>query len=286
MRSRRSAVGLFFQSLALTLALLLPMVAAVAFFSRQRQHQLDILQAAASQGGVPVEAGAQNVCTLLLAVQEDVPELMLLRVDAPARSITLCAVPSQTLVDAPAGQTTLADCYLAAGPARAAQLLGQTVGAAPQNYFAATPATYVALLPADLAITLDTAPLLTPSVRRALGLKEAELPLTPAQAQAFVQDVRAAGGAVPALRALLWTQFLRADSASLDGLAAAARAASARTLTDLDARDLHTLEQALAYLAGRPDLHIEYDLLPTQAAPGGEALTEAALARAASLLQG
>lgn len=89
-------------------------------FADQRQQQAELeLAAAAGRGEVGIDAGAQNTHRLLLAVQTEEPEFLILRIDAPARTITLCAVPGQTLVDAPQGRTTLADCYLAAGlPAR------------------------------------------------------------------------------------------------------------------------------------------------------------------------
>ena len=137
MRSRK---GLFWRSLGFTLLALVPMCAAVLFFAGQRDRQAQLeLAAAAGRGQVGMDAGAQNTHRLLLAVQTEEPEFLLLRVDAPARTISFCAVPGQTLVDAPEGQTTLADCYLTAGPARAAQLLQDTLGAGPDAYLAATP---------------------------------------------------------------------------------------------------------------------------------------------------
>ena len=159
MRSRR---GLFWRSLLLTCLALVPMCAAVLFFADQRQQQAELeLAAAAGRGEVGIDAGAQNTHRLLLAVQTEEPEFLILRIDAPARTITLCAVPGQTLVDAPQGRTTLADCYLAAGPARAAQLLEGTLGVGPDAYFAATPDTYAQMIGADTTARFDTAAALT-----------------------------------------------------------------------------------------------------------------------------
>ena len=112
MHSRK---GLFWRSLVFTLLALAPMCAAVLLFAGQRDRRAQLqLSEAAGRGTVGVEAGAQTTCRLLLAVQGDEPEFLLLRIDAPARTLTLCALPGQTLVDAPEGQTTLGDCYLAA----------------------------------------------------------------------------------------------------------------------------------------------------------------------------
>ncbi len=284
MHPRTTGFGWFCRSLILTLALLLPMVAATAFLVDQRQQQRALIGVDAAQSGVPVAAGAQTAHRLLLAVQGEEPEFLLARIDGPGAAVTLCAVPGAALVQAPSGQTTLAACYLAAGPARAAQLLGQTVGVEPQHYFAATPATYAALLPAERTAQLDTRPFLPASARQALGLgADGTAALTPASCEAFLQNARAEAP-LPALRALVWSALLRADPAGLAQLVPAAREQSARTLTDLSAQDLHALEQTLAWLADRPDLAIEYDALPTTDAAGGEQLTPEALTRAAALL--
>lgn len=281
MRSRPSNFGLFCRSLVLTLLLLLPMVAAVAFFANQRQQQRSLIQAATEQQDVPIAAGAQNTHRLLVAVQGEQPEFLLLRVDAPARTVTLCVVPSNAKVMAPAGTTTLAECYLSAGPARAAQLLGDTVGVAPEAYFAATAATYSTFLNSDTAVELDLATLLPAPVCKAMGLDSgAPLTLTVSKAENFLQSARAAA-ALPALRAQLWALFLHAPSADLPGVVKAARQNSAKTLTDLRAQDLMTMEQTLGYLAVCPDLCIEYDLLPTEE---DDTLTAEAIERAKNLL--
>lgn len=285
MHKRRSGLGLFFQSMALTLALLVPLAAATHLLVQQRRQQSALLQAGAAQSGVPVEPGAQGICRLLLAVQGEEPEFMLLRVDAPANVVTLCAVPGQALVQAPNGQTTLAACYEAAGPARAAELLGATVGISPEHYFAATAATWAELVPKDLHAVLDVRPLLPAAALPGLPLGEnGTVELTPASCEEFLAAARKAAGPLPALRAQAWAALLRADTAQLAAAAANARQYSARTLTDLSANDLHTLEQTLGYLARQPSPSVEYDALPTVDGPGGAQLTAQALARAAALL--
>ena len=280
----REKIWLFGQSFLLTLLLLLPMIWAVQFFAGQRQQQRALLEAATEQSGVPVAPGAQGTQRLLLAVQGEVPQFYLLRADAPAHALTLCALPSDTLVRAPAGQTTLADCYMAAGPARAAQLLGQTVGLAPQGYFAATAATWGTFLDGATSYTLDTAPLLTEELRRELDLDGAAAELTAAKTTAFLQAGAAAGADAPALRAAAWAALLGQNPAVLPGLAETARQSGDRTLTDLRAQDLYALGQTLGYLAECPDLAVTWEELPTTPAADGRELSAAGVARAKELL--
>ena len=135
-------IRLFFSALALTLLLLLPMVGLVEYFDMQRQMQERVRRANAAGTAVQVDPASRYMGSLLLAVQKEEPEFILLRMDAPAATLTLCGLPGNMQLAAPSGTTTLAAAYLAAGPARAAQLLGDTLGTAPQHYLAATPSCY------------------------------------------------------------------------------------------------------------------------------------------------
>ncbi|HJD21869.1 MAG TPA: hypothetical protein H9915_08670 [Candidatus Gemmiger faecigallinarum] len=285
MRSRK---GLFWRSLFLTLLVLVPMSAAVLFFSGQRQRQAQLeLAAAAGRGEVGVDAGAQNTHRILLAVQNETPEFLLLRIDAPARTITFCAVPGQTQVDAPQGSTTLADCYLTAGPARAAQLLASTLETGPDAYFAATPDTYAELIGGDATATFDTAAVLSLERRRELGYGEDHVAeLTPADTETFLQTLRP-GMTVrnaASLRAAVWSAYLRQNPARLSLLVDAAREQSARTLTDLTAQDLQEIGQTLAYLADRTETTVEYTVLSGAETPAGYLLDGGGVEQARELL--
>lgn len=116
-------IRLFFSALALTLLLLLPMVGLVEYFAMQRQMQERVRRANAAGTTVQVDPASRYMGSLLLAVQKEEPEFILLRMDAPAATLTLCGLPGNMQLAAPSGTTTLAAAYLAAGPARAAQLL-------------------------------------------------------------------------------------------------------------------------------------------------------------------
>lgn len=111
-------IRLFFSALALTLLLLLPMVGLVEYFAMQRQMQERVRRANAAGTAVQVDSASRYMGSLLLAVQKEEPEFILLRMDAPAATLTLCGLPGNMQLAAPSGTTTLAAAYLAAGPAR------------------------------------------------------------------------------------------------------------------------------------------------------------------------
>lgn len=152
-------VRLFFSALALTLLLLLPMIGLVEYFAMQRQMQERVRRANAAGTAVQVDPASRYMGSLLLAVQKEEPEFILLRMDAPAATLTLCGLPGNMQLAAPSGTTTLAAAYLAAGPARAAQLLGDTLGTAPQHYLAATPSCYASFWEQGTTVRLDMAAL-------------------------------------------------------------------------------------------------------------------------------
>lgn len=152
-------IRLFFSALALTLLLLLPMVGLVEYFAMQRQMQERVRRANAAGTAVQVDPASRYMGSLLLAVQKEEPEFILLRMDAPAATLTLCGLPGNMQLAAPSGTTTLAAAYLAAGPARVAQLLGDTLGTAPQHYLAATPSCYASFWEQGTTVRLDMAAL-------------------------------------------------------------------------------------------------------------------------------
>ena len=152
-------IRLFFSALALTLLLLLPMVGLVEYFAMQRQMQERVRRANAAGTAVQVDPASRYMGSLLLAVQKEEPEFILLRMDAPAATLILCGLPGNMQLAAPSGTTTLAAAYLAAGPARAAQLLGDTLGTAPQHYLAATPSCYASFWEQGTTVRLDMAAL-------------------------------------------------------------------------------------------------------------------------------
>lgn len=268
--------GLFFQSLLLTLLIVLPMMGGVVYFAARRGER-QAAEAAAAGTTLAEPAGARSTHRLLLAVQGEEPAFLLLRLDGPAQQALFCALPGEMQLQAPAGTTTLAACYLTAGPARAAKLLGDTLGIAPDAYLAATAAGFADLWGDGPAIRFDTAAVLEEAVRAELGYGQDSLAeLDAAAAPEFLQAATRAGLPPPALaqaRAAVWAAYFRQGQPNLAALPDAVRAASARLLTDLTAQDLARLEETLTWLSGAAGFTADYVAAGTEPAAGGWQLT-------------
>lgn len=278
----RSRAGFFWHSLWLTLLLLLPLIAVVAFLARQRQAQQELRQAAASQSQLQIEPGAQSVWRMLLVVQQEEPAFVLMRADGPAHSVTFCALPGQLLVNAPAGTTTLAACTLSAGAGRAAQLLTATLATGetalpPLYYLAATPSCWVDCVGSGTAVRFDTSSLLQPAARLALGYgSEAVQSVSATDTVEFIAALQSqlTGSAVGNARAAVWAAFVRQNPDLLTAVPEAWRRYSARTLTDLTAQDLLRAGETAAFLQSQPALTVDYLTAAVTDAPDGVALTE------------
>lgn len=268
--------GLFFQSLLLTLLIVLPMMGGVVYFAARRGER-QAAEAAAAGTTLAEPAGARSTHRLLLAVQGEEPAFLLLRLDGPAQQALFCALPGEMQLQAPAGTTTLAACYLTAGPARAAKLLGDTLGIAPDAYLAATAAGFADLWGDGPAIRFDTAAVLEEAVRAELGYGQDSLAeLDAAAAPEFLQAAARAGLPPPALaqaRAAVWAAYFRQGQPNLAALPNAVRAASARLLTDLTAQDLARLEETLTWLSGAAGFTADYVEAGTEPAAGSWQLT-------------
>ena len=289
----RSRAGFFWHSLWLTLLLLLPLIAVVAFLARQRQTQQELRQAAASQSQLQIEPGAQSVWRMLLVVQQEEPAFVLVRADGPAHSVTFCALPGQLLVNAPAGTTTLAACTLSAGAGRAAQLLTATLATGetalpPLYYLAATPSCWVDCVGSGTAVRFDTSSLLQPAARLALGYgSEAVQSVSATDTVEFIAALQSqlTGSAAANARAAVWAAFARQNPDLLTAVPEAWRRYSARTLTDLTAQDLLRAGETAAFLQSQPALTVDYLTAAVTDAPGGVELSEDGLQIVESLLQ-
>lgn len=289
----RSRAGFFWHSLWLTLLLLLPLIAVVAFLARQRQAQQELRQAAASQSQLQIEPGAQSVWRMLLVVQQEEPAFVLVRADGPAHSVTFCALPGQLLVNAPAGTTTLAACTLSAGAGRAAQLLTATLATGetalpPLYYLAATPSCWVDCVGSGTAVRFDTSSLLLPAARLALGYgSEAVQSVSATDTVEFIAALQSqlTGSAAGNARAAVWAAFARQNPDLLTAVPEAWRRYSARTLTDLTAQDLLRAGETAAFLQSQPALAVDYLTAAVTDAPGGVELSEDGLQIVERLLQ-
>ena len=267
MGSRR---GFFWQSLLFTLVLLVPMIGVTLWLLQAQQQQQTLRQAAAQRGGITVEPGSQSVWRFLLVVQQEQPAFVLARADSLQQTVTLCALPADVQVNAPAGTTTLGECTLTAGAGRAAQLLRQTVfgdETAPALYYlAATPATWQGMADAD-EVRWDTSAFLNAEHRKRLGCESDPIAVLTADSAAElltkVQRILP-DDAAAAARAAVWCAFLRQQPTLLPELADRWRKYSARTLTNLHSGDLTGAGECFGYLARQEALRIDYLQVPTQ----------------------
>lgn len=276
----------FFFSFLITLGVLLPFVWCSTLYYDTAHSSAE--PAAQPQSGVPILSGSQDSGAFLIALapwQEcPTPSLAILRLDCPQAAISVCLLPPGTVVRSPGGSATLAQSYLAAGPGRAAQLLCETLALPPLSYVAATPGGW-ALLLGEPVLRLDTASLLTPAQRTALGLEGAVGQLSLPQAAALCAhsaDLLPAESALK-LRLAVWENALQQYRPQLAPLADAMRAQSSQLLTSLSATELLRLEKMLRFLSDAESVSVRVQTMPGKAEGQRFALNEQSLALAAQL---
>lgn len=276
----------FFISFLITLGVLLPFVWCSTLYYDTAHSSAE--PAAQPQSGVPILSGSQDSGAFLIALapwQEcPTPSLAILRLDCPQAAISVCLLPPGTVVRSPGGSATLAQSYLAAGPGRAAQLLCETLELPPLSYVAATPGGW-ALLLGEPVLRLDTASLLTPAQRTALGLEGAVGQLSLPQAAALCAhgaDLLPAESALK-LRLAVWENALQQCRPQLAPLADAMRAQSSQLLTSLSATELLRLEKMLRFLSDAESVSVRVQTMPGKAEGQRFALNEQSLALAAQL---
>lgn len=245
----RAGTKQFWASFLITLGVLLPLTwCSLLWYDTTRQSA----PTARDESSLPIAAGSRESLHLLAAVAPAAPgqqpHLALVGLDGPGCRITVCALPGDTSLLTPdGGSVTLAESYLAAGPARAAQLLGDTLDISIPLYLAATPAGWDLLL--GRTARLDTSSLLTDAQRRRLGLENAVTELSVAAAAALLEESLPAREK-EALETALWDAFARQSREGLGALPDAIRTQSSRLLTSLGATELLRLDKLLPYLAG------------------------------------
>ena len=276
----------FFFSFLITLGVLLPFVWCSTLYYDTAHSSAE--PAAQPQSGVPILSGSQDSGAFLIALapwQEcPTPSLAILRLDCPQAAISVCLLPPGTVVRSPGGSATLAQSYLTAGPGRAAQLLCETLALPPLSYVAAAPGGW-ALLLGEPVLRLDTASLLTPAQRTALGLEGTVGQFSLPQAAALCAhgaDLLPAESALK-LRLAVWENTLQQCRPQLALLADAMRAQSSQLLTSLSATELLRLEKMLRFLSGAESVSLRVQTMPGKAEGQRFALNEQSLALAAQL---
>lgn len=250
---RTQGAKAFWLAFWITLAVLAPLIGVTLLAAEQAQEA----PAASSKNDVRILLpGPENRLRLLAVVADDPPAFVLVEADAQANVLRFAALPAESVVKNGQTSLTLAESYAAAGPARAAELLGATLGVPLDRYLALTPAALGAIWADAGPVRAGLSGALSPQQLAAAGLGDGVKDWTVPAAHAFLHgldtgtDAALAPPAAAAARAALWQAWARQNLETLpavipDGL----RSQSGTLLTDLSATDLLTLAQTLEFLA-------------------------------------
>ena len=213
--------------------------------------------AASSQSGVPIlTPGEENRLTVLVAVADDPQAFALVRLDAQQEVFRIAVLPGESVVRSGQKTLTLAESYAAAGPARAAELLSDTLQLPVDRYLAVSAPVWTDIFNETGTVKAGLSGALSDRQLRAAGIGGAAQEWTASAAHVFLHALDTAGTpelappAAASARAVLWQAWARQQEARLpaavpDGL----RAASSNLLTNLSGTDLLTLAQTLEFLA-------------------------------------
>lgn len=261
---RTDGMKAFWLAFWITLAVLAPLIGYTMLSIEWQQAP-----AASSKSDVAiVTPGEENQMTLLAAVAAEPQAFVLVRLDAPRNVLRLATVPAQSVVKNGAETVTLAECYTAAGPARVAALLADTLDVTIDRYLAATPETWQGLVEDLGPVRVGLSGALTTDQLARTGMSGEVREWTAPAARGYLQQLDTADpalippSAAASARAVLWQGWARQNLERLPGtLPAGLREVSGSLLTNLTATDLLTLEQTLEFLANA-GAEPEGDVLP------------------------
>lgn len=242
----------FWLAFTLTLLVMTPGVAAVWAASYWQKTP-----AADRQEGIPIcQPNENHQLTVLAVVAGDDPAFVLVRLDAMNQTFALGGIPAESVVRVGNGSQTLRQCYEAAGPARVARLLTETLEVPINRYLSATPETWQKLVEdlGPVQVLLHGA--LTEEQRRAAGLSETAESWTAAGAHRFLQHLETMDKltmppqSTALTRAVLWQGWARQKLDQLPRvLPQTMKQYSGRLLTDFTATELFPLAETLEFLA-------------------------------------
>lgn len=256
---RAGGIKSFWIAFFLTAAVMLPLMAGTLLWVRVREDRAD--RVSQSESGIRVQLPTtRHRYTLLLAVPgQQAPGLVLARLDAPANRLQLAVIPAEGVVLNGQQTLTLAQAYAGAGPARAAQLLEQTLGVEIDGYLAITADRLGEALGRADHLRTGLSGALTEAELDAAGLSGETADQTAQTAHALLEELQAmvtAGSlAAPALgqaRAAFWDAAVRQNLEQLPAqLPEGLRQVSSATLTSLTAQDYYRLAETLEFLVNQ-----------------------------------
>ncbi len=253
----------FWLSFAVTLAVLLPLIAALAIYGMVRSRGTEPVEQSRSDVAVR-SPGAENVSNLLVVTAGEQPAFLLMRLDALEGQMNLSCLPGQLNADGVPGGRTLESSYRAAGPARAARLLEEMLGIKIDKYLAIAPQSIGDAFGAVGTARVNLTTLMTESERAASGFGGPVQEFTPASAAVFLADQTLDALRLAELRGAVWEAFARQNLELLpNAVPQGLRRVSSTLLTDLSALDLYTLADTLEFLADRGGM-VEHTPVPAQ----------------------
>lgn len=258
---RNSGPKAFWLSFAITMAVLIPLIGVVGALGMWQNRNMQPAQQQEQE--IPVQkAGAQHVMNLLVVITGQEPGFVLIRLDAPKARVSVAALPSQTVLLQEGGKITLAQCYANAGPARAAEVLKQTLGIRINHYVALTPQSLTLAMSEVGTARVNLTSLMTEEERKAAGFSGPVQEFGPGTALEFLQGQQIAGHRLAVLRGAVWEAFIRQNLDLLpNAVPQGLRRVSSSLLTDLSALDLYTLADTLEFLADREGM-VEHSTVP------------------------
>lgn len=258
---RNNSPKAFWLSFGITMAVLLPLIGVVGALGMWQTRSAQPAQQEEQQ--IPVQnPGSQHVMNLLAVVAGQEPGFVLIRLDAPRGRVSVAALPGQTVLTQGTDSVTLAQCYADAGPARAADLLKQTLGIQIDRYLALTPQSLAKAMNEVGTARVNLTSLLTEEERMAAGLSGPVQEFGPGTALEFLAAQKLPGHRLAALRGAVWEAFIRQNLDLLpNAVPQGLRRVSSTLLTDLSALDLYTLADTLEFLADREGV-VEHSTLP------------------------
>lgn len=239
----------FWLSFLLTAALLVPIILGFWLYGMYQKQKQTPVQA--QQGGIPIQQPTQDQdYTLLVTVAAEQPAFVLIRLNPLEQQIKICAVPAQTQVTGPTGPLLLQDSYAAAGPGRAAELLGQTLNIQIDHYLAITTQSLEQVWQGMEPMRVNLTGLLEADEQEQLGLLgDPVLSLTPMQAHEVLEKLNLPPVRLARLRAAIWDAALRQQPQQMKvSLPQGLQGEMARLLTDLTVTDLYELQKILGWL--------------------------------------
>ncbi len=242
----------FWKAFFITLGLMAPILVWTVVAGRMQPQE-----AASSKSDVPIlEPGEDNRLTALVAVADEPQNFVLVRLDAVENTFRMWVIPAQSVVKNGQETLTLADSYAAAGPARAAALLSETLGVSINRYLAVPPDIWNDIFNEAGTARFSFAGTLTAGQLAEAGMGGEVREWSASAASGFLQVVEKSQkpvlGAVPAAaaRAAVWQAWARQHLEKLPALLPAAlRKNSTVLLTDFSATDLLTQRETLEFLA-------------------------------------